>query len=111
MRLMHQIFSKQKKKNEDSRKLAYNIYGNGVFEDKPKHKLICMNSYNSFSWFAASTAGCNTGINSCGTKELQPWNSVLSFMSNSWKAQVSVCLRSRTEGGEGLRLCLRNNIY
>lgn len=42
-----------------------------MFEDKPKFKLICMNSYHSFSWFAENTASHNTGINGSGTKRLQ----------------------------------------
>lgn len=42
-----------------------------MFEDKPKFKLICMNSYHSFSCFAENIASHNTRINDSGTKRLQ----------------------------------------
>lgn len=41
-----------------------------MFEDKPKFKLICMNSYHSFSWFTENIASHNTKINGSGTRKL-----------------------------------------
>lgn len=53
-----------------------------MLEGKPKFKLICMNSYHSFSWFAETTASHDTGINGSGTKGYNTRSLVLSFMSS-----------------------------